>query len=311
MASSDAGADFTDDESEIDDTQDLDDHLKRLSYGGRRLSKPKDEFDVLKNLLARRKKADEEEKGEDQLESEVSYAPFTSSDAISITSAWREPEIEQLRKSIKDILAHLYKLATFIRKSVPQDRLRRAAKINVDHFETFDAAYVRDCFPAAPEWLQDRLAKAITRRRQRLIYDRKHHRKLSKPQISSKPPLQRASTDEGFGTGTIIARTTLAPTVTKFQTSLTHISPHAPPLSTVFGTSVASGFVPQALDNGNIPGDQEVLSEYTGRESSIAGPREVVHIPARPRGTDGEKLDEFECPYCFCLQDIHHDRVWK
>ncbi|KAF2422210.1 hypothetical protein EJ08DRAFT_484631 [Tothia fuscella] len=133
----------------------------------------------------------------------VSFAKTKSLEAMtsvksSSACAMPDTEISQLRTAICDIIDHLYKLAMLIRSSVPTDRLSRSNKIDVRHFEPFDLGYVRDCFPNANEKLQEKLAKAITRRRQILIYHRKHHEHLSRP----KPP-SRATSKQMMPKGTM------------------------------------------------------------------------------------------------------------
>ena len=57
------------------------------------------------------------------------------------------------------------------------------------HFEFWDAQHVVNKFPHAPEFLQKRLGRANTKRRQLLIYQERHHQKISQlPDAVSEAP---------------------------------------------------------------------------------------------------------------------------
>ena len=277
------------------------------SIRSRRWSRTTDTFDVLRDLL-------QQVRVEPSSASSLEHPPITSRrsfDTMSLASAWQQPEMQQLRSSISSILAHLFKLATFIRQPIPQDRLKRSSKIDVEHFKDFDLSHVKDCFPTAPAYLQERLGRAITRRRQRLIYDRRYHEKLSKPHQSGKPQLTRHSTNDGLAPGTVTAPATVVLANLKLQVPATQIGPNAAPPSTTMASTRASEFIQplKEVNNDKREPDYDALSVSTA--ASFAGANDVVHIPPRPHDEDGAKLEEFECPFCFHLQEIRSDRVWK
>jgi hypothetical protein len=229
--------------------------------------------------------------------------------ADSVAGDSLEPEVVQLRSAITDILSHLYQLSMLIRRPVPQDRLARSAKINVKHFESFDDGYVQDCFPCAKPWLQKRLAKAITRRRQHLIYNRKHHEHLARPRALVRNNSKQTNTQDGpslfSAPNTIINGTNGAP----FKGS--HIPLPARPLSTRFGTSIATPFIQPRKESGK---DEEPVDWEAGTQSSYAstlGGKDVICIPPRPKDEDGIEKTSFECPYCFRIQEIHSTRGWR
>lgn len=261
-----------------------------------------EEFATLRNLI-----------GEPIVQDRKEPETFLGSDiakTISTTSDTPDPEVVQLRIAITDILSHLYKLSMFIRRRpVPQDRLTRSAKINVKHFEQFDLGYVQDCFPSAQEWLQKRLAKAITRRRQHLLYNKRHHEHLARP----RPPLRTSSglTDPEKRPGIFSAPVTVVHNDNKHIPAAPSIAKlTAAPVSTLFASTKATDFVPPQ----NYDDNTEAIDWEGGTQSSYAstlGGKDIIYIPPRPKDVDGLEMTEFECPYCFRIQEIHSSRAWR
>ena len=192
---------------------------------------------------------------------------------------------------------------------MPQDRLKRSARVNVNHFRPFDDQFVNDCFPTAASWLKQRLANAITRRRQHLIYERQHHQKLACLDKKHKPILLRASTNEESGN----SKLTPPATIVQVQAAVTQIGLNAPPLSTRLASTRATEFVhgikTDAEAEEALLKDIDLISVSTG--ATLSATYDTIHIPPRPRGQDGTAVEEFECPYCFCIQNIKSDSVWK
>jgi hypothetical protein len=279
----------TEGESDDDDGEE-NDHISVR----RRSSTALDKFALLNNLLGRSTAARDAEPS-------VAFAEPTTADTASIAGDFVETEIQQLRTAISDVLAHLFKLSMLIRRPIPQDRLVRSAKINMAHFEQFDYGYVQDCFPTARPWLQKRLAKAITRRRQHLVYNRKHHEKLAKPRTQPKP------STAGFPASGTIATLTLVPQ----DVNRPPIERHTVvPVSTRFASTKASEFVSPK----NHDGDADQVDWEAGTQSSYAktlSGTDVICFPPRPKDEDGEELTQFECPYCFRIQEIHSNRAWR
>ena len=68
---------------------------------------------------------------------------------------------------------------------------------------------------------------------------------------------------------------------------------------------------PSADDNGALEAPLVPQSEYTPSRASSYGAKLRVEVPDRPRGANGEELDDFKCPYCSVVCHIEsHDR-WK
>ena len=255
-----------------------------------------DSFATLSKLLGRSTARDKE--------ASVAFAETSHIDNESVAGDFAESEVVQLRSAITDVLIHLYKLSMLIRRPIPQDRLARSAKINMRHFEQFDEGYVQDCFPSAHLWLQKRLAKAITRRRQHLVYNRKHHEKLSKPRAPAKLVRVQSS-----GPEMITAPTTIIHGHDQVPMPASHAGLTAAPVSTRFASSKATDFVPPKNNDNGEAIDWEVGTQSS--YASILGGNDVICIPPRPRDEDGLEMTQFECPYCFRIQEIRSSRAWR
>ena len=297
-AVSDVGTESADEESEYEDDDSILDDAS--SIHSRQLHDGTDHFAMLQDLVSARSQAGPS----------IQFMQVQSSDTMSLASAWQEPEMQQLRRTINDIITHLYRLATFIRRPVPQDRLKRSARINVDHFKPFDDRFVNDCFPAAAEWLRGRLAKAITRRRQTLIYNRKHHQRLSHAHPKDKPVFLRVPTNEELVHGGFTAPATVVAGTYKIQEA-TQIGINPGPVSTRIASTRATDFVHGATNGDEDAPDREHDVLSLSSAGTLLATHDSIHIPPRPRGADGSRLDEFECPYCYRIQNIQSDGGWK
>jgi len=260
-----------------------------------------DNFATLQNLLGTPDSLD--------MDHSVSFADDDGGDEASVLEYDEEPEIVQLRSAIADILAHLYKLSMLIRRPVPQDRLTRSAKIDVSHFEMFDEGYVQDCFPSARPWLQKRLGKAITRRRQHLIYNRKHHEHLAKPRAPVR--VNSLNTMTHGRQDTFTAPSTILNGEYPLALADSRAGYTAIPASTRFATTVATDFVqPKQLEDETAQG----IDWEAGTQSSYAstlGGKDVICIPPRPTDAEGMEMTQFECSYCFRIQEISSTRAWR
>lgn len=295
-------SEYDEDSDEYQSEEDDDASVKGISASRHRtLSTVPDSFATLRNLLERSTDASNDAPT-------VAFGGCERMDAESVAEYHLEPEVVQLRSAIADIMSHLYQLSMLIRRPVPGDRLARSAKIDVRHFEAFDNGYVRDCFPCAKPWLQKRLAKAISRRRQHLIYNRKHHEHLARPRAPIRTNSKPIGTQEepiSFTAPSTVINATTGMLSKGWQAPLT-----ARPASTRFGTSIATPFIPPKKDIGR---DDELVSEagtHTSYASTLGG-KDFICIPPRPKDDDGIEMTSFECPYCFRLQEIGSRRSWR
>ncbi|KAF3050885.1 hypothetical protein E8E11_010759 [Didymella keratinophila] len=88
-----------------------------------------------------------------------------------------DTELNQLYASFKSAITSLMRLSMAVQEPAPNRRVRR---IDKSHFEQHDMLHVQAKFPSAPQYLAQRLGRAISSRRQYLTYREQHHDKLSK-----------------------------------------------------------------------------------------------------------------------------------
>lgn len=211
-------------------------------------------------------------------------------------------EMPQLCTALKDIIKHLYKLSMIIHRPVPTDRLRKSSSTPVHGFHTFDRPHTIECYPRASPALQNRLANCITRRRQLLIYNERHHNKLSD---QSKQFSGATEHEQPPGGLPVIQNPRVGPPETSEQpsesvsTALTE--------SLLAPSTEATHFIPpestQAFD---VQSESGTVSSFAFSETCS----ERIRIPPRPRNPEGEELEQFLCPFCFRLVEIRNSRVW-
>lgn len=101
------------------------------------------------------------------------------SDAASLLSDESQPksELKEFLKSSGDTVTSLFKISVLIRSATTRDRYAKAATARGEPFDAhFDIDHVGHKFLRVhrTDWLEKRLGKAITQRRQYLRYCRQH-----------------------------------------------------------------------------------------------------------------------------------------
>ncbi|KAH7372041.1 hypothetical protein BKA66DRAFT_180037 [Pyrenochaeta sp. MPI-SDFR-AT-0127] len=89
-------------------------------------------------------------------------------------------ELKQLLASTRTIITSLFRLSMAIRDPAPNNQSKSNLTIDKSFFEQHDIQHVKEKFPDSPMYLQDRLGRAISGRRQYLSYREEHHQKLTK-----------------------------------------------------------------------------------------------------------------------------------
>ena len=103
-------------------------------------------------------------------------------------------ELQQLHEEFVNILDCLYQMSMLIRKPAHHDLLVVSRMGDKAEFEFYDLEHVRNLHPGAEEQINQRLGRAITRRRRYLSYRERHHRKLEKG-IEEAQGIQRTTTE--------------------------------------------------------------------------------------------------------------------
>ena len=216
-------------------------------------------------------------------------------------------ESTALYDSILESITSLFKLSMFIRKSARGNKFLRSAK--EENYETqFDILHVRDKFPycARNLLLMEHLGKANARRRQWLLYRKRHREKLAVQVISRDDELVKEQTlrattksvSPPHGQDLIDDPSGLLPTPSR-QDSMSVLS------STVASTFHGMSLEAQEVDDNSDAGFSE--TSYTG--SQFAGDEQNTLLVPRP---PPESVDQspFECPYCFEIISITGNRSW-
>lgn len=181
---------------------------------------------------------------------------------------------------------------------MPVDRLLKASKIPVAHFQALDANYVEECFPNASPTLKQRLAEAITRRRQLLKYYEQHHAKLA----------GHIEQQEEVGEESDLLSQT--------QPMAAVISESADPLSNLTATVTARSIQASTKATTFVPPEDDQTMEVMSESETVSsfalseGGRERVRIPPRPYNQEDEEQGPFRCPFCFHLVEVRSSKAW-
>jgi len=205
--------------------------------------------------------------------------PITSSDRegkIKFTT-----ELMQVKVAIKDIVTSLYKISMVIRRPLPSDRHVRSTQINVQYFAEYDRRYVCDKFPTAEPEMIDRLSRGVTRRRQILKYRKLHNESIQASITTTAPAMLSDIRLKGLSKA---------------------------PSSHIATSTKATTFVPPT---DMVVEEVQSLADTESSYHSASSEQEVINIPPRPRGPDGEELEEFECPYCYIICEIKSSKAWR
>lgn len=228
-------------------------------------------------------------------------------------------EVEELFRSIPEIVSMLFKLSVIIRNSSSRDRFSRAqnASSRPPADPRYDVDYVKQKFPhlqrPGMEWLATRLGKAITQRRQFLWYCRDHREKMAR--TTDNEPLPARARELGADDADRLLnvrgdRAVQANDDSKSQPSRQAKSTLAP--------TTASTVVPSRLES--IVDILDTLEDAAGDMDSHSVTSYATSIG---EDDDGLKLSvvelekvaapgtNFECPYCWTIQKFNSQREWK
>ncbi|RBR20854.1 hypothetical protein FVER53590_13280 [Fusarium verticillioides] len=253
-------------------------------------------------------KFDRQRDDDSEQSSITSSAESSSSDEADMLTP--EHQIAALYESITNSVRHLYSLAMVIRQPVATDRLSRASKITVDHFASFDQRHVDECFPNASLVLKKRLAKAITRRRQLLIYNEQHYRKSSEPQpLDETTAAGHIAQDEP---GEKAEQEMPPPPVASHSIrNLVRDTPsYAPTISkgSLLASTEATKFIPPVdmREEPDIQSESGTITTFgfTGKDGV------GIRVPPRPQDDNGEALEQFLCPLCYHLIEVKGEKAW-
>ncbi|CAG8956660.1 hypothetical protein HYFRA_00012204 [Hymenoscyphus fraxineus] len=203
----------------------------------------------------------------------------------------RTSELDELFSAIHNSNAHLMKLSTVIRSSPACDDYLKAASRYPTYFNSRDdIGHVKEKhgkLDRCPDWLVERLGKAITRRRQYLKYREDHHGKLSKDreEVPKEVPISVDSS-----TDPIIVDPTKATSFIE-----TRIITERPPED----------------DTGSLDSLTSYDATSIGDEDTHANLTVPQHPTMAFEGVPFKFGEPFQCPYCYTEQVVKDRAAWK
>jgi tetratricopeptide (TPR) repeat protein len=208
-------------------------------------------------------------------------------------------EAGELFRSVKDTITGLFRISIIIRKASPRDRFAKALAARQEPFDDrFDIDYVSNKFPMLniekKEWFKERVGKAITQRRQYLRYARDHRDKLAREPKDLWQP-------EDIG-----PRTTLLPVPS--QASKANLTK---PTSTLAPTTASTLLTERlSIDEEDLSDNQSQTSQ-TSYAVSLGEDDLESHLRLPSLVEVSRDATTFECPFCWTVQDIQRDSVWR
>jgi RhoGEF domain len=204
-------------------------------------------------------------------------------------------EYDQTMLDIGKAVDSLYRIAMEIRKGKPVDRYMKSSGIDTSFYEPYDMGYVREKFPAAEEFLINRLGMAISKRRKYLRYRELHAAKLSRG-LPVETAAEIGATDpqeiQVLEAGTILSETT----------------------ATTFAEASAFGseHVECNANDPNLSGLRRSRSIATvATETSYATSLRNegrIRMPSMPLEASAGQY--FECPFCRKLDSVSSTHAW-
>ena len=227
----------------------------------------------------------------------------TREDQITIIDAENDEESQSLTVSeaaelfgiVSDSIAGLFRLSLIIQKATPRDRFLKALTNIQEPFDpTYDVQHVGAKFPKLDckenAWLQQKLASAITQRRQFFRYSRDHQERKSK----LKTGLPAVEQSRGVRSGQTQAD------------MLSQIHPES------LVQTQASTLVLDRLDTARFNADEaEDSLSQTSFATSVDDSNNHNKLRVPKLEDISGKSREFECPYCCTIIAPRNQRQWK
>ena len=230
-------------------------------------------------------------------------------------------DLEYAMLDIDHVLKCLYRFSTVLYQAVPANRIRKCASIDVKRYEFLGTQHVANKFPHAPEALLKRLGRANTKRRQLLIYNERHHKKIISATLTQLQGLLELAEEiqedklEGTEPNTV-------PGLDPDPENWEPIEPIQAP-GTVLSVTTATTFrannktsaelepLPEEIGQGSDTGTRYSETSYASSYADgLGGYR--LSVPDPPQHVGGRFDDEpFLCPYCHDMVCIKNSKSWK
>lgn len=237
-------------------------------------------------------------------------------------------DLEYAMLDIDHVLKCLYRFSTVLYRAVPANRIQKCASIDVKHYEFWDIKHAANKFPHAPNVLQQRLGQANTKRRQLLIYNERHHKKISQfidatLDLEVLEPVEKTQEGAGELEGTQLNTSSVPENE---QEPIEPARVRAPGTVQVLSATTATTF---RANNKTAP-KLEPLPEDPGQESDTGTEKSQTSYASScasyDQGLDGYKLsapdpphteddgfddEPFLCPYCHDMACIKNSQSWR
>lgn len=228
-------------------------------------------------------------------------------------------EVEELFRSIPEMISMLFKLSVIIRNSSSRDRFAKAqtasSRSPVD--PAYDINYVKEKFPSLQypgmEWLATRLGKTITQRRQFMWYCRDHREKMAK--ADERHPVSTMAREPGADDVERLLKTRQNLPIQRMDDSQTQSSRQE---KSTLAQTTASTVLPTRLEDAvnaldaleTTSGDMDNQS-VTSFASSVGEGDESSRLSVILLEDIATPGKNFECPYCWTIQKFNSQRSWK
>ena len=198
------------------------------------------------------------------------------------------------------------KTSIIIRDATPRDRYVQATTSTKSRFnDSFDISHVAHKFPKLDlderQWLKERLGKAITQRRQYLKYCRDHHNRFQEPEKMKGPR------SEGLGDDHISDSDQKPDNEAVTTMKSLPVSASVPTDASTLQISKLKPF--EQVSSEAAENTPDILSQTSYASSVYDNDDRCKMFP--PRLKDITDTFPFECPYCWNLQDIKSERLWR
>ena len=221
-------------------------------------------------------------------------------ETASVSSDQSQPssELEELLWCLGDTVTSLFRISVFIQRVTSRDRHAKITKAQGEPFDAqFDIDHVGGKFPLLrkTDWLEQRMGKAITQRRQYLRYCRQQHDKLH-TQPKSTNTFEDATENQKRPAGTKERGERSSQAAKSQSQSIKAPSTHA--VATVFTSRI-----------NDLDSLKDLSDEAHSETSSVTSTNEhhnsgKFRLPSLPE-------EAVECPYCVDPQLIKNRQAWK
>jgi hypothetical protein len=234
------------------------------------------------------------------------YDAGSDSETEPNDGAKQTTELEERYIDITHFVTCLYMFSIAARNPAPRDKSEKWAAIDVSSYHQHDVMHVRDKFPGASNYLQERLGKANSRRRQLLLYNERHNSKICQlfpVHKNSKTTVQNVDSQPDLDIG--IDRNEIDPPAKVKEWE-------------ALSSTALSATTVTTMNNQNFRRTNEELAEdsfdcasVTSYTSSISEGSNILRVPPPPDPVLVFKGVPFICPYCFAQEIVKNEHSWK